>query len=173
VIAAGFRSRWHAGRRWIIEHVPLPFLTNAHEMALAAVLSVVGAALLVQEARPESVVSQVPFWTVTVWASLLIAGGVCTLAGISMERLRTEWVGQVCTGWGCWFYSAAVFTKLELKDSIVVGSVFFVLGMVSHWRAFKIIMAPYVQTRLARHRTFAALQAQRRLVRDGGHFDGV
>lgn len=155
-------ERWHASRRWTIEHVPLPFLTNAHELALAAALTVLGVALLVQEARPGSVVSSVPDWMVWTWSAAILVGGVATWLGVFGKRQRTEWVGQIMAGHGCGFYALAVGTHAEPKDSLVVVLVFTMLSVVSHWRAFKIIMAPYVQARLAREATFAALQARSR-----------
>lgn len=163
-----FVERWHASRRWTINRVPLPLLTNSHELALAAVMALLGLALLVQEVRPGSVVSQVPQWMVTVWSVMLLAGGVTTVWGVFRSRLRIEWTGQVLIGWGCAFYSLAVSQYAGATEGGVVVAVFAMLSIVSHWRAFKLIMSPYVQARLARDSTFAALQARGRL---GGNFD--
>lgn len=155
-------ERWHASRRWTIDHVPLPFLTNAHELALAGALSVLGVALLVQEARPGSVISNVPQWMVWGWSGMILLGGLATILGVFRKHTRIEWLGQVMSGHGCLFYALAVGTHVPVADALVVVLVFLMLGLVSHWRAFKIIMAPYVQARLAREATFAALQARSR-----------
>lgn len=155
-------ERWHALRRRTIEHVPLPFLTNAHELALGGALILLGAALLVQEARPGSVVSQVPQWMVYAWSVALLAGGLFTWWGVFRGRTRREWAGQLLTGYGCAFYALAVGTAVPFQDAAVVVLVFALLSAVSFWRAFKITMAPYVQARLAREATVQALQAKYR-----------
>jgi hypothetical protein len=155
-------ERWHASRRWTIEHVPLPFLTNAHELALGAALILLGAALLLQEAQPGSVVSQVPQWMVTGWSLFLLAGGVLTWVGVFFGRSRREWSGQLLTGYGCAFYALAVGVAIPFKDGAAVVLIFALLSIVSFWRAFKITMTPYVQARLARETTIATLQAKHR-----------
>lgn len=155
-------DRWHASRRWMIENVPLPFLTNAHELALGGALILLGVALLAQEAQPGSVISQVPRWMVTGWSLALLFGGVFTWWGVFRGRTRREWAGQLLTGYGCAFYALAVGISIPFKDGAVVVFVFSLLSLVSFWRAFKITMAPYVQERLARETTVATLQARHR-----------
>lgn len=156
------KDRWLALRVAAVERVPLPFLTNAHELALAGALILLGAALLLQEAQPGSVVSQVPPWMVTGWSLMLLAGGVFTVWGVFRNRTRREWAGQVFTGWGCAFYAFAVGISIPFSQGAVVVLVFSLLAVVSWWRAFKITMAPWVQMRLAKETTVATLAAKHR-----------
>lgn len=159
---SSFASRWHAARRWTVDNVPLPFLTNAHELALGAAFILLGSALLVQEARPGSVVSQVPEWMVVGWSLALLAGGLLTWWGVFRGRTRREWSGQLLTGYGCAFYALAVGISLPFREGAAIILVFTLLSVVSFWRAFKITMAPYIQARLARETTLATLQARHR-----------
>lgn len=160
------KDRWHAVRVAAIERVPLPFLTNAHELALAGALILLGAALLLQGAQPGSVVSQVPRWMVTGWSLALLGGGALTTWGVFLGRTRREWAGQLLTGYGCAFYALAVGVSVPFATAAVVVFVFAVLSVASFWRAFRISMTPWVQMRLARETTVATLQARHRGVED-------
>lgn len=156
-----WHARVHAGRRWLIDRAPLPLLTKAHEIALSIALVIIGVALVLEEAQPGSVTSQVPHWVALIWAWAILLGGVATLWGIFGSRTRIEWFGQTATGHGCAFYSLAVATALPLRTGFVVVMIFAVLALVSWWRAFKLTMMPYVQERLARETTKAALRLRR------------
>lgn len=151
-------ERWHAARRAVIKRAPLPLLTNSHEVALAGALAVIGVALVLQEARPNSVTSQVPHWMVLTWAWSVLLGGLTTIYGVFARRMRWEWAGQIATGHGCGFYALAVATSVSFRVGGVIVVVFLMLSIVSHWRAFKITMMPYVQERLARESTRAILR---------------
>lgn len=147
----------------IVDRVPLPFLTNPHELALAIVLGFLGVGLLVGPVNPGSVSEQVPHALRDGWAWSLLLGGILTVHGLFADRPRSEWVGQMLTGWGCFFYAVVLLGTVDLTVSAVSGGVFLVLGIAAWWRAFRITATAYVQYRL----TEAARAAHQRAAKEG------
>lgn len=154
-------------RAKIVDRVPVPFLTSAHELFLGFACAVIGVAVVVQEARPGSITSQVPAWMVAFWGWSILLGGSTTWVGIFRPWPRIEWSGQLLIGYGCAFYSTAVGTALPFAQGAVVVVVFGGLAATSWWRSFKITSQPLVQARLNREAIKAGqrVHQERRMAR--------
>lgn len=141
-------------RRWTVDHAPLPLLTHAHEVFLAGTVVLLGGALVLGGVQPGSVHSEVPHWMATGWGWSLLAGGILTLIGVFSTAPhggpRTEWAGQLLIGWGCMFYSAALYLSGPFEQVGVASGIFLGLSAVSFWRAFKITSERHIAHRMAR-----------------------
>lgn len=144
-------------RMWVVDHVPVAFLTQAHELAIAlVVLSLAVPAVL--GALPGQGVAGVPGWAWQAWGWSTIVGATSTWYGALRSRPRVEWAGQLVTGWSLSLFAIRL-TTLGLAATYPTVSVFLVLAVVSWWRAFKITNVALVQHRLTR----AAREAHIRL----------
>lgn len=144
--AAVAANRWRAR---IVDWVPLPFLTHAHELATAVIILVMGlpAALgLLPGQGTEHDPLPFPMWET--WGASMVLASVATIWGVFASRPRMEWSGQMLTGWGLLFW-AGVLAALDAASYVTVG-VFVTLSLVSFWRAFKITSQPFVQYRLTK-----------------------
>jgi hypothetical protein len=142
-------------RIWVVDHAPLPLLTHAHEVFLAAAMVIIGGGLVFGDVRPGSVHSSVPAWLADAWGYGILAGGILTLLGMFGFRRwltpqpRMEWAGQLLLGYSCGFYTVALL-HADFNSTAVAGLVFGGLALVSFWRSWKITSEPYIRHRLAR-----------------------
>ena len=124
-------------RHWrarIVDHVPLPLLTHAHEAGIAVSMMLVSAPLLNGRARvPESIHDQLPQAIAISWAWGMMAGSILTLVGLFFHRPRAEWAGQLILGHVLIFYVIALVANVGVKGW-VTSCVFLVIGLVSWWR---------------------------------------
>ena len=140
--------KFRRARIWVVDRVPLPLLTHAHEAGLAIALGMVATPFVLGIAPgPQSVHSQVPFPIALVWAWTLVVSAVLTLWGLFRTAPRAEWAGQLFTGYGLTFYSLAIIWGNGV-NGFLAASTFACLGIVAWWRSFQISNAPLVQHRL-------------------------
>lgn len=146
-------SRWQdarsRARAWVVDHAPLPLLTNAHEVGISVALMLVALPLLGGAEGPPSIHQKVEPWMAIGWAWTLVASGFLTLWGLFGHRPRLEWAGQLFAGWGLSFYALALVLATG-RQGFLASAIFGVLGLVSWWRAWKITNAPLVQARLVK-----------------------
>lgn len=69
-------------RRWIYNHLPKWMKTRDFEVFAAILCIVAGLPMLFGKVESRSLESQLPTILVYLWASALVAGGVCILVGI-------------------------------------------------------------------------------------------
>lgn len=131
----------------MVGHVPIPLLTNAHEVGISVVLMIVAAPLLGGADGPPSIHQQVPPALAIGWAWLLLLSGALTLWGLFANRPRMEWAGQLFMGHGLTFYALALVLGAGW-EGFLASSIFGILGLVSWWRAWKITHAPLIHARL-------------------------
>lgn len=152
-------SRTGKWRAKVVDSVPLPALTHAHELAITGVLLVMGApamlGLLPGQGTPEDPL-HFPMWEM--WGTSMVASALLTHWGIFHNRPRAEWAGQMLAGWGLFFWSIVLLALLGLESYVTI-LVFLSLATVSWWRAFKITSAPYVQHRLTEAARLAHIRA--------------
>lgn len=170
------KSYWRAARResraWLIGHAPLPLLTHAHEVGLSVALAIVAMPLLGGAKGPPSIHQQVTNWVAIGWAWCLLVSAILTIWGLFANRPRMEWAGQLFMGYGLTFYAAALAFGAGW-DGFRASTIFGILGLVSFWRAFKIVNATLVQARLAEAARYAqelshAVRTAHRHHRNGG-----
>lgn len=149
----------------MVDHAPLPLLTNPHEVALAVALLAIGMGLLVGDLNPASVTAQVPPLIRDGWAWFLFVGSLLTIGGVFGPHPRAEWLGQLLLGWGSAFYAVAVLLSAGIEVGGVVASVFTAVAFVSFFQAFKITSSGFVAYRLTVEAAKTAAQAVRDLSR--------
>lgn len=148
-----------------MDGVPLPFLTHAHELAIALVVLILGApaifgALPGQGQTGDPIDSRA--WSF--WGLSLTASWALTFWGVFRARPRAEWTGQLIAGYGLAFWAAILWSAVGIANVWPTVLVFGVLSAVSFWRAFKITSLSYIQHRL----TQAARQAHVRATEERG-----
>lgn len=144
-------------RMWVIDRVPVPFLTQAHELAISVVLLVLAVPAILG-LLPGQRDAGVPDWAWRSWAATMIVSATFTWWGLLRNRPRVEWIGQLAAGWGLALFSFRLAT-LGLEYTYPTVLTFLTLATVSWWRAFKITSVALVQHRL----TAAAREAHRRV----------
>lgn len=136
-------------RARVVDGVPLPLLTHAHELAIATVLLVLGApallGLLPNQGTPGD---PLPPHMWEVWGVTMVVSTLLTFWGVFRSRPRKEWAGQLLAGYGLSFWSVVYGVASHGRGWPSV-TVFGILALVSFWRAFKITSQPFIQHRLA------------------------
>lgn len=153
-----------AWRIKVVDGVPLPLLTHAHELAISLVILSMGVpAMLGIIPGQGTPADPLPFPMWEVWGGGMTASAVLTNWGIFRNRPRMEWSGQMLAGWGLFFWTWVLLVFLG-PGSFITLLVFLTMAFVSWWRAFKITSAPYIQHRL----TEAAREAHVRATEERG-----
>jgi len=146
------RKPWRAR---VVDKTPVTMLTHAYEVLVATALVIMGTGLVLDLVNQSSVHRQVPGWMAEAWGWSLFLGSGLTLWGLFGMKPRTEWAGQMLTGWATFFYSLALATGVPLREGGVATAIFLAIALTAWWRAFKITSAAYIQHRL----TLAAREA--------------
>lgn len=111
---------------------------SAHELLLTVYALVAGVSLLVAAPEPTSVNAALPGWSIPVWTSGLVAGGVLYLVGKfgPWRRLRR---GKEFERAGLLLGAAALVTYSAAAMSVGGGRAFFAAGSCLAWAAANIV----------------------------------
>lgn len=134
---------------WLIKHAPLPLLTHAYELVLAVVLCILAIPVLFGRIEPTSIHAAVQPWMAYTWAWFLLAGAILTAVGLFVPQYpRTEWSGQVILGMDLSLYAIAIATA-GARGGGLAAAIFFALGALGFWRAYKVSHPDAVRERVA------------------------
>jgi hypothetical protein len=133
----------------VLNRVPRALLTHAYELVVSVVLAAVAVPVIFGSIEPTSIHAAVRPWMRLTWSITLLLGATTTVAGLLLNKPRTEWSGQIVMGASLLLYAVAVLDTGASRSG-VAGAVFAALGCLGLWRALKIAYRRVIDERLAR-----------------------
>lgn len=125
--------------------VPVPARRHPHQVLVAALLLVSGAAILLGGPQPGSINETLPGPLVYLWASVITAGGAMVVAAAAagpLTALYLELVADLPLSVMCGVYAAAVVTVAGWRGAVPVALVLaaalaFAIRARQVWRTFR------------------------------------